>query len=70
MTMSEITCGIRKSDTAEVRISRNCWKGRRVIDIRLWFLPKGGTEFIPSSKGVTIDASKLPELLDRLGELQ
>ncbi len=60
---------IRKTDTAEVRVSRNYWKGRNVIDIRVWYLPKDGAEFVPSRKGLTIDASKLPELLDRLAGL-
>lgn len=57
---------IRKTDTAEVRVSRKHWKGRSVIDIRIWWHPQGGTEFIPSSKGVTIDAGKLPDLIDAL----
>jgi len=60
---------IRKTDTAEVRVSRNYWKGRNVIDIRIWYLPSGGAEFVPSRKGLTIDAGKLPELLDRLAGL-
>ena len=60
---------IRKTDTAEVRVSRNYWKGRSVIDIRIWFLPDGGTDYVPSRKGLTIDAGKLPELLDRLAGL-
>ena len=61
---------IRKTDTAEVRVSRNYWKGRSVIDIRIWYLPSGGTEFVPSRKGLTIDDSKLPELIDALGTLR
>lgn len=68
--MGNVTDGaIRKTDTAEVRVSRNYWKGRSVIDIRVWYLPKGGAEFVPSRKGLAIDASKLPDLLDRLAEL-
>jgi len=61
---------IRKTDTAEVRVSRNYWKGRNVIDIRIWYLPNGGAEFVPSRKGLTIDGSKLSELLDRLASLR
>ena len=60
---------IRKTGTAEVRVSRNNWKMRDVIDIRIWFLPPGGDAFIPSRKGLTIDASKLPELIDALREV-
>ena len=68
MSQSDIQA-IRKTDTAEVRVQRKSWKGRSVIDIRVWWRPKGGTDFIPSSKGVTIDDSKLPELLDLLAGL-
>lgn len=59
---------VRKTETAEVRVSRNSWKGRDVIDIRIWFLPRGGGEFVPSRKGLTIDARKLPSLVDALRE--
>jgi hypothetical protein len=68
MSQSDVQA-IRKTDTAEVRVSRNYWKGRNVIDIRIWYLPNGGAEFVPSRKGLAIDASKLPELLDRLAGL-
>jgi len=61
---------IRKSSTAEVRVSLKRWEGRNLIDVREWWRPKGSTTFIPSSKGVSIDADKLPELLDRLAELR
>jgi hypothetical protein len=61
---------IPKTDTAEVRISRTYWKGRNVIDLRIFFLPKGGAEFVPSRKGLAIDASKLPELIDALETLR
>lgn len=69
MSQSDVQA-IRKTDTAEVRVSRNYWKGRSVIDLRIFYLPKGGTEFVPSRKGLTIDASKLPELLDALAGLR
>lgn len=68
MSQSDIQA-IRKTDTAEVRVSRNYWKGRNVIDIRIWYLPNGGAEFVPSRKGLAIDANKLPELLDLLAGL-
>lgn len=57
---------IRKTDTAEVRVSRSYWKGRPVIDLRIWFVPDGGADFVPSRKGLTIDIGKLPELVNLL----
>lgn len=60
---------IRKSDTAEVRVSRDMVGGRRVVDVRVWFLPKGGSEYIASRKGITIDASKIHDLIGALQEV-
>jgi hypothetical protein len=57
---------IRKSDTAEVRVSRDMVGGRRVIDVRVWFLPKDGSEYIASRKGITIDAAKINDLISAL----
>lgn len=60
---------IRKSDTAEVRVSRDMVGGRRVIDVRVWFLPNGGSEYVPSRKGITIDAAKINDLIGALQEV-
>lgn len=60
---------VRKTDTAEVRVSRSLWKGRDVVDIRIWYLPAGGAELVPTRKGLTIDAGKLPDLIEALKEV-
>ncbi len=57
---------IRKSDTAEIRVTRSIWKMRQVVDVRLWYLPAGGTDYVPSRKGLTVDAAKIPELIEAL----
>lgn len=61
---------IRKADGAEIRIATDLYKGRRVLDVRVWYLPAGGADYVPTRKGVTIDADKLPELLDALAGLR
>jgi Transcriptional Coactivator p15 (PC4) len=63
-----VVSSLKKTESAEVRVSRSTWKGRRVVDIRIWYKPKGGDEFVPSRKGLTIDAKKLPELMGLLTE--
>lgn len=60
---------ICKSETAEIRVARSNWKGRRVVDIRIWFKPNAGADYVPSRKGITVDASKLDELIQALQEL-
>lgn len=60
---------IRKNDTADVRVTRDIYKGRETIDIRVWFMDKTKGEFVPSSKGVTIDAGKCEALIEALKAL-
>ncbi|HCY61544.1 MAG TPA: hypothetical protein DHV59_01610 [Oxalobacteraceae bacterium] len=57
---------IRKNDNSEVRITRSAYKGRQVIDIRVWVMDKVKKEYSPSSKGVTIDAGKCEALIEAL----
>ncbi len=69
MSRTEIAA-IRKTDTAEIRVSVHGYKGRSVVDVRVWYLPDGGGEFVPTRKGITFDASKLPELIEALGRVR
>lgn len=61
--MNKIIGALDKSDNAEVRVSTSTWKGRSVIDIRLWYRPGGAVEYVPSRKGLTMDIHRLPELI-------
>jgi hypothetical protein len=62
MSRTEIAA-IRKADGAEIRVALNIYKGRRVIDVRVWYKPPDGSDYVPTRKGITIDADKLPELV-------
>ncbi|BAO29386.1 transcriptional coactivator p15/PC4 family protein [Sulfuritalea hydrogenivorans] len=66
--MERTVGAIRKSESAEVRVSRGIWKGRPVVDVRVWYVPASGGDYVPSRKGLTIDAGKLPELVALLSE--
>lgn len=59
---------IRKSDGAEIRVSVQGYKGRRVVDIRVWYQPQAKEDFVPTRKGITIDEEKLPALANALAE--
>lgn len=59
---------IRKADGAEVRVTVQGYKGRRVVDVRVWYQPTVGGDFVPTRKGVTVDADKLPALALALAE--
>lgn len=64
--METVVGSIRKTDTAEVRVSRGTWKGRPVVDVRVWYQPASGADFVPSRKGLTIDAGKVRDLVELL----
>jgi hypothetical protein len=67
--MSKIeVAAIRKADGADVRVSVQGYKGRRVVDVRVWYQPAGGADFVPTRKGVTVDADKIPALAAALAE--
>lgn len=68
MSRTEIAA-IRKADGAEVRVAVQSYKGRRVADIRVWYRPTSGGDFVPTRKGITVDADKLPELVAALAEV-
>lgn len=59
---------IRKADGAETRVAIDLYKERRVLDVRVWFRPSGQAEYVPTRKGVTLDADKLPELVAALAK--
>lgn len=62
----EIIATFRKSDSAEIRITKDTYKNRQVIDFRVWFMPAGQTEMVRSQRGVTFDIEKLPEIVEGL----
>lgn len=65
-TAAHVLARIPKGDRAELRISVKTWRGRRTVDLRLYFKPEGSDDLVPSRKGVSFDASKLDALLDGL----
>lgn len=67
--MSKIeVAAIRKADGAEVRVTVQGYKGRRVVDVRVWYQPAASGDYVPTRKGVTVDADKLPSLALALAE--
>ncbi|MFP5441356.1 MAG: transcriptional coactivator p15/PC4 family protein [Gammaproteobacteria bacterium] len=54
-----------RTDRTEVRLSVSHFKGRQLIDLRLYFLSTDGT-WLPSRKGCAIQPGELPNLLAAL----
>jgi hypothetical protein len=58
-----IIAEIRKSRSQSVRVQLDKFRGRNVIDIRIWVLDDDG-EIKPSRRGVMMDISRIGELTD------
>jgi hypothetical protein len=46
----------------EVRVSLTEFKGKELIDLRVYYQPEDGEEKRPTKKGITISPEKFPEL--------
>ena len=62
----DIIGSITKSGDTEIRVSRSTYQGRSVVDIRIWYLPNGATELVPTRKGITIEENKAVKLAEIL----
>jgi hypothetical protein len=56
---------IRKSGNELVRVTVDEYRGRQVLDVRVWAVAESG-EVIPTRRGVTIAVERLPELVRAL----
>jgi hypothetical protein len=61
----EITGEIQKSYSSRLRISLSSWRGKHNIELRECSSVIGDIYF-PTSSGVTLEISKLPELIEVL----
>ena len=60
--MSELIASFEKNSLEEVRISLTEFKGKQLIDLRVYYQPENGEEKRPTKKGITISPEKFPEL--------
>jgi len=60
--MSEVIATFEKNSLEEVRVSLTEFKGKALIDLRVYYQPEDGEEKRPTKKGITISPEKFPEL--------
>ena len=60
--MCEVIARIKKSRLAEIRVTRDQYQGREVVDIRVWVQEPSGA-WKPSTKGVQFDEKRLGAVL-------
>lgn len=68
--MGEVIASFEKNSFEEVRISLTEFKGKDLIDLRVYYRPEDGEEMRPTKKGVTISPEKFPELKKAILELE
>lgn len=65
--MSVIIKDIRRNDREIIRIEVSEFKGRDLINLRIWYQAvddRGNVVYKPTQKGVALDVSNYAELLD------
>lgn len=60
--MGEVIASFEKNSLEEVRVSLTEFKGKQLIDLRVYYQPEDGEEKRPTKKGITISPEKFPEL--------
>jgi hypothetical protein len=60
--MGEVIASFEKNSMEEVRVSLTEFKGKDLIDLRVYYQPEDGEEKRPTKKGITISPEKFPEL--------
>ncbi|HNR12032.1 MAG TPA: transcriptional coactivator p15/PC4 family protein [Thermodesulfobacteriota bacterium] len=68
--MSELVARFEKNSFEEVRISLTEFKGKDLIDIRVYYQPEGEEEMRPTKKGITISPEKFTELKKGIQQLE
>jgi hypothetical protein len=61
---------IEKNKFQEVRVGISEYEGNDLIDMRIWTMPKGGEEKVPTAKGISINVKLFPELKDAVLSLE
>lgn len=60
--MCDVIARIKKSRSAEIRVTRDQYEGREVVDIRVWVQEPSGA-WKPSTKGVQFDEKRLEAVI-------
>ena len=59
-----ILATIPKGQTEQVQIAINEFKGKKYLDLRIFYTTDDGGTWLPSKKGVTVAPDQLPILID------
>lgn len=66
MEAEKYICELPKNQSTKIIVKLKPWNGKDYLDIREYFLPKGGTAWVHSKKGVCISIKMLSPLITAL----
>ncbi len=61
---------IEKNSREKIRLSISEFKGKKLIDLRIWYEDKENQDYKPSKKGLSISVDKYQELKDAIIKLE
>ncbi|MBI3988858.1 MAG: transcriptional coactivator p15/PC4 family protein [candidate division NC10 bacterium] len=67
--MSDLVAVLPKNALEEIHVTRTVFKGKRYVDIRVFYKPSDGSEPRPTKKGVCLAVEDLGDLLKVLGKV-
>lgn len=57
---------IPKNDSIEIRITGEQFRGKLFVNIREWWRPSSGADFVPTKKGMTYDVENNDQIIEAL----
>lgn len=61
---------LRKNSREEIRVNEAEFKGKKYVDMRVYYQQDGEGEYIPTRKGLCVDLALLGELISILKEVK
>ena len=61
-----IIATIPRSDTERIEIAVNEYKGKKYLDLRIFYTTDSGTSWLPTKKGITVSPDNLELLKDAI----
>lgn len=60
-----VVATIPRGKASELRVAVKTWKGRRLVDVRVWFKKEGADDV--AGRGIVVDSAQLDALITGLG---
>lgn len=70
MAENKLLASIPRSATEEIHIQINEYKGKKYLDLRVYYTTDDGLNWNPTKKGVTFPPDKLEEVKQAIEEAQ